>query len=177
MHLIFITGTAGSGKSLLTASLLGWYREKGEDAITMNLDPGVLNLPYEPDVDVRTMIDYEGLMTSYSLGPNGALVLASDLLAGRLPEIQDEMDSSNPEFVIVDTPGQVELFAFRESGPYLAQELRADTKSSLFLMDSLVASSPTSFLSLLLLSTAVELRMGLPHIQVLSKVDLAKNAQ
>ena len=175
MHLILVTGTAGSGKSLLTASLVAWYKEKGRDALTVNLDPGVLNLPYEPDIDVRTMIDYQGLMNTYSLGPNGALILASDLIAGKLAEIQDEVDSSNPEFVIADTPGQVELFAFRESGPYLAKELKADSKTVLFLMDSLIASSPTSFLSLLLLSTAVQLRMGLPHMQILSKTDLAKS--
>ncbi len=39
----------------------------------------------------------------------------------------------------------------------------------------MVASSPTNFLSLMLLSTAVHLRMELPHIQVLSKIDLTKN--
>ncbi|MDA4135246.1 MAG: ATP/GTP-binding protein, partial [Thaumarchaeota archaeon] len=71
MNIIFVTGTAGSGKSLLTSSLVSWYREKSQDAITVNLDPGVLSLPYDPDVDIRTQIDLQQVMTDYSLGPNG----------------------------------------------------------------------------------------------------------
>ena len=177
MNVVFVTGTAGAGKSLLTASLLSWYHEKSQNAITVNLDPAVVALPYEPDVDVRTMIDFQEIMRDYSLGPNGALVFASDLIASKLTEIQDDIDSSNADFVIIDTPGQIELFAFRESGPFVAKGLRADSKAVLFLVDSMVASSPTNFLSLLLLSTSVQLRMELPLLQVLSKTDIGRNAK
>ena len=177
MDVVFLTGTAGAGKSLLTASLVSWYHEKSENAITVNLDPGVIALPYVPDIDVRTMIDLQDIMKDYSLGPNGALILASDLIASKLAEIQDDIDSSEPDFVIIDTPGQVELFAFRESGPFIAKGLNADSKAVLFLVDSLLASSPRNFLSLLLLSTSVQLRMGLPMLQVLSKTDISKNAK
>lgn len=176
MNIVFVTGTAGSGKSLLTSSLVAWYREKSQDAVTVNLDPGVLSLPYDPDVDIRTMIDLQQIMTEYSLGPNGALILASDLIASKLPEIQDEIDATAADFAIVDTPGQVELFAFRESGPFTVRGLQADAKTLLFLVDSLVASSPTNFLSLLLLSASIRLRMGLPQLQLLSKVDLGGKA-
>jgi len=177
LNVIFVTGTAGAGKSLLTASLLSWYHEKSQNAISVNLDPGVVALPYEPDVDVRTMIDLQEIMQKYSLGPNGALIFASDLIASKLSEIQDDIDASNADFVVIDTPGQVELFAFRESGPYIAKGLRADSKAVLFLMDSILASSPTNFLSLLLLATSVHLRMELPMLQVLSKTDISKNAK
>ncbi len=173
MNIVYITGTAGSGKSLLTSSLVSWYREKSQDAISVNLDPGVLSLPYDPDVDIRNLVDMQQIMTEYSLGPNGALIFANDLIASKLSEIQDEIDSNTADFVIVDTPGQLELFAFRESGPFIAKGLQADSKVLLFLMDSLVASSPTNFLSLALLATSVQLRMELPQIQVLSKTDLA----
>lgn len=177
LNVIFVTGTAGAGKSILTASLISWYHEKSQSAIGVNLDPGVAALPYDPDVDVRTMIDMAEIMNTYSLGPNGALIFASDLIASKLPEIQDEIDSANADYVVVDTPGQIELFAFRESGPFIARGLRADTKAVLFLIDSMVASTPTNFLSLLLLSTSVQLRMQLPLIQVLSKTDISKNAK
>jgi len=68
LNVVFVTGTAGAGKSLLTASLLSWYHEKSQNAIAVNLDPGVVALPYEPDVDVRTMIDFQEIMQKYSLG-------------------------------------------------------------------------------------------------------------
>jgi GTPase SAR1 family protein len=177
LNVVFITGTAGAGKSLLTASLTSWYHEKSQNVITVNLDPGVVAMPYEPDVDVRTMIDLQEIMKDYSLGPNGALILASDLIASKLPEIQDDIDSASPDFVFVDTPGQIELFAFRESGPFVAKGLRADSKTVLFMVDSMLAVSPTNFLSLLLLATSVQLRMELPMLQLLSKTDMSRNAK
>jgi GPN-loop GTPase len=176
MNIIYVTGTAGSGKSLLTSSLVSWYREKSQDAIAVNLDPGVLSLPYDPDVDIRNSIDFQQIMVDYSLGPNGALIFANDLIASKLATIQEEMESTNADFAIVDTPGQIELFAFRDSGPYIAKGLQAESKALLFLMDAVVASTPASFLSLLLLSISVQLRMEMPQLNVLSKVDLAKES-
>jgi GTPase SAR1 family protein len=44
MKAIFITGTAGSGKSLLTSRLLQWYRDNSAYPVTLNLDPGAISL-------------------------------------------------------------------------------------------------------------------------------------
>jgi len=170
--LTFITGTAGSGKSLLTSALKNWYINRGEDAIAVNLDPGVVNLPYEPEVDVRETIDLQDIMTKYSLGPNGALILAADMVATSMAKIQEDIDSFNAEYVIVDTPGQMELFAYRESGAYIVQQMNADSKVLLFLLDPLLANTPVNFLSLALLSASVGLRLKLPKISVLTKRDL-----
>lgn len=173
MDMVFITGTAGAGKSLLTHAMKEWYISRGENAVAVNLDPGVLNLPYNPDVDVRQRIDFQEIMDQYKLGPNGALILATDMVAAKLEGIQEEIESVNPEYVIVDTPGQTELFAFRESGEYIVRETRADSKVLLFLLDPLLANTPTNFLSLALLSASVGLRMKIPRITVLPKRDIA----
>ena len=87
VNAIFITGTAGSGKSLLTSRLLQWYRDNNAYPIALNLDPGSVSLPYDPDVDVRDYIDIATLMESYSLGPNGSLVMASDMIATKMDEM------------------------------------------------------------------------------------------
>ncbi len=171
----FVTGTAGSGKSLLTSALKNWYVGRGEDAIAVNLDPGVVELPYDPDVDIRDTIQLQDVMQDYGLGPNGALILAADLAATKLGEIQDEIDSYQAENVIIDTPGQTELFAFRESGEFIVRELKADSKLLLFLVDPLLASTPSNFLSLALLSASVGLRLSIPKITVLTKRDIAKD--
>jgi GTPase SAR1 family protein len=173
--MIFALGTAGSGKSLLAAALKNWYTGKGEDAIAVNLDPGVITLPYEPDVDIRQSIDLQEIMDSYKLGPNGALIFAADLIATKLEEIQEDVDMCKAEYVIVDTPGQTELFAFRESGEYIVKESKADSKVLLFLLDPLLCSTPLNFLSLGLLSASVGLRMSVPRISVLTKRDIAKD--
>ena len=56
MNITFVTGTAGSGKSLLTGALKNWFVNRGEDAKAVNLVPGVIVLPYDPDVDIRDSI-------------------------------------------------------------------------------------------------------------------------
>ncbi|MDG6899451.1 MAG: ATP/GTP-binding protein [Nitrososphaerota archaeon] len=175
MEVTFVTGTAGSGKSLLTGALKNWYVNRGEDAIAVNLDPGVVELPYDPDVDVRDKVQLQEVMQDYGLGPNGALIMAADLTATKLAEIQDEIDSFRAENVIVDTPGQTELFAFRESGEFIVGETRADSKVLLFLLDPLLASTPSNFLSLALLSASVGLRLKVPKITVLTKRDIARD--
>jgi GTPase SAR1 family protein len=172
MFVIFMVGTAGSGKSLLTSTLVSWYTEKGSHAITVNLDPGALELPYTPDVDVRNYIDFQTIMESYQLGPNGALILASDLIATKLDDIQDEIDEFNPDYAIVDTPGQVELFAYRNSGPFIVKNIVCDNRAVLFLFDALLVSTPTNFVSMALLATSVQLRLRSPQISVLTKRDM-----
>ena len=172
MNSIFITGTAGSGKSLLTSRLLQWYIDRDSYAISLNLDPGSADLPYEPDIDIRDYIDINSLMTGYQLGLNGALVMASDMIATRLEEIQDEVSRLNPDYVLVDTPGQIELFAFRESGPYFVSHFQSDNKATLFIFDGILVSSPTNYVSISLLASSIKLRLKTSQISVLTKRDL-----
>ena len=120
---IFISGTAGSGKSLLTSKLHEYYSKNGAFAAVLNLDPGVENLPYTCDVDVRDHVDYVSIMKQYSLGTNGALIMTNDLIASKIDDIQNEINHINPDYLIVDTPGQIELFAYRSSGRFLVENI------------------------------------------------------
>ncbi|MGI0036457.1 MAG: ATP/GTP-binding protein, partial [Nitrososphaera sp.] len=172
MKAIFVTGTAGAGKSLLTSRLLQWYKDNNVYPVGLNLDPGAVNLPYGPDVDVRNYVDINTLMDSYGLGPNGSLVMASDMIATKLDEIQKEVDELNPDYLIVDTPGQIELFAFRASGPYFVSNLQADVKVTVFAFDGTLVSSPINFVSVSLLASAVKLRLKTAQVNVLTKRDL-----
>jgi GTPase SAR1 family protein len=175
MHVIFLAGTAGSGKSLLTSILGPWYAQKGSSSITVNLDPGVISLPYTPDVDIRNYINIEELMDQYQLGPNGALILSSDMIATKLPEIQEEIDSFDADYTIIDTPGQLELFAYRESGPFVVKNLSAEGKAAIFLFDAALVSTATNLVSVSLLATSIRLRFGIAQIAVLSKKDIVQN--
>ena len=53
---LYFIGSAGSGKSSLTGAYAGWMESKGYDAVTINLDPGIENAPYVPDVDIKEEI-------------------------------------------------------------------------------------------------------------------------
>lgn len=171
MYTIFITGTAGSGKSLLTSNLLQWYNSNDIMPISINLDPGVVSLPYDPDVDVREFIDIYSIMENYNLGPNGSLILANDLISTQLDEIQKQVNELNPDYIIIDTPGQIELFVFRNSGPYFVTNFFSDNKITLFTIDGTLAGSPINYVSLMFLSQSVKLRLNTPQINVLTKRD------
>jgi GTPase SAR1 family protein len=172
MFIVFVLGTAGSGKSLLTASFAEWLKISKQKVVTVNLDPGVLTLPYQPDIDVRDYIDIGELMKKYGLGPNGALVMAADLIAEETERLGEEIEDLNADMVLVDTPGQMELFAFRASGPYIGSELTKEPKALVYLFDSVFCANPLNYVSNLFLSAAVYNRLFLPQAHVLSKCDL-----
>jgi len=170
---IFLVGMAGSGKSTLTAAYSEWLKERDQDVIVANLDPGVISLPYNPDIDARQYVDIEKLMLDYKLGPNGALLMASDLLADHVEDIRSEVDTANPDLLLVDTPGQIELFAFRESGRFMATKLSEDIKAVIYVMDAPFTRFPLNFVSNLYLAAAVYSRIEQPQVYTLSKSDLA----
>lgn len=172
VFIVFIIGTAGSGKSLLTASFSEWLRVNEQDVATLNLDPGVIKLPYTPDIDIREHITVDEIMDEYGLGPNGALIMAADLIAGEIEKIGEEIKALNPDLLLVDTPGQMELFAFRASGPYIAREISKEPKAIIYLFDSVFSLDPLNYVSNMFLSAAVYMRFLLPQLHVLSKCDL-----
>jgi GPN-loop GTPase len=172
MKAIYITGTAGSGKSLLTSNLLQWYIDHDNSPITLNLDPAVSELPYIPDVDIRDHIDINNIIETYGLGPNGAIIMSHDLIGTKIQDIQLEVDELNPDYILIDTPGQIELFAYRSSGNYFISNFQADSKVTIFIMDGVLISSPINFVSLSLLSASINLRLKTSQINVLSKRDL-----
>jgi len=172
MFIVFVIGTAGSGKSLLTAAFANWLQLQKQNVITVNLDPGVLTLPYTPDIDIRDYIKIEQLMQQYQLGPNGALIMAADLIAEETERLSDEIATFKPDIALIDTPGQMELFAFRQSGPYLANELTTGPKALIYLFDSVFSANPLNYVSNLFLSAAVYNRFFVPQVHILSKSDL-----
>ena len=172
MFVVFIIGTAGSGKSRLTAAFGEWLRMSKQDVAIINLDPGASILPYSPEVDVRDYVDVGTLMEQYGLGPNGALIMAADLIADRLEQISKEVEELQSDIVLVDTSGQMELFAFRASGPYIANGLTNEHKALVYLFDAVFSVNPLNYVSNLFLSSAVYNRFLLPQVYLLSKCDL-----
>jgi hypothetical protein len=172
MFIVFIIGTAGSGKSMLTAALSKWLEISKQNIALVNLDPGALTLPYSPEIDVRDYVNVEDLMEKYGLGPNGALIMAADLIADEIEQISKEIEELKADIVLVDTSGQMELFAFRASGPYIASELTKEPKALVYLFDAVFSVNPLNYVSNLFLSTAVYNRFFLPQVHLLSKCDL-----
>lgn len=80
---LFVVGTAGAGKSSLVTSFQRWARFLDIDVLAINLDPGAERVHYDPEFDVRDLISLSEVMDEYDLGPNGAQILAADLVASQ----------------------------------------------------------------------------------------------
>jgi GTPase SAR1 family protein len=98
--------------------------------------------------------------------------MAADLIAEETERLGEEIATFNPDIALIDTPGQMELFAFRASGPYIANELTKEPKALIYLFDSVFSSNPLNYVSNVFLSAAVYNRFFIPQVHILSKSDL-----
>lgn len=126
---------------------------------------------------MRNYVNVDKLMDEYRLGPNGALVMASDLIANEIEKVSRDIEELQSDIVLVDTSGQMELFAFRANGPYITSELAKEQKVIAYLYDAVFSVNPQNYISNLFLSAAVYNRFLIPQIHILSKCDLLPREQ
>jgi len=173
---LYFVGTAGCGKSTLTYAFQLWMQNQGFDAITVNLDPGVEALMYTPDVDVRDWVEIDDIMKDYGLGPNGAQIAAADMMALNIKEISEVIAGFDTDYVLIDTPGQLELFTFRQSSRVIVDEFGVEDSALAFLFDPSVARTPNGYVSSLMLAATVHFRFPLPMLLLMAKSDMLKDS-
>jgi GPN-loop GTPase len=174
---VYFTGTAGAGKTSFVRAFAEWMKTAGYDTTVINLDPGVEGDDLAPDVDIREWVRLSDLQEEYGLGPNGAQVAAADMIALKIFEVRQAVQELKSDYVLVDTPGQIELFAFREASKAIVDALSGDRSVIAFLFDPALARTPAGFVSLLMLSASVEFRFRLPMVNVLAKSDVLSPEQ
>lgn len=164
---VVILGPAGSGKSLLTASFGKYLQGEGYTVKFVNLDPGCTALPYKCDYDVRSIFTVEEIMRSEGLGPNGAMLKAMEKLC------TVEIPKFRADYTLIDTPGQLEIFAFHKSGPKIVNSL--EDPVGIFIIDGTIGFEdlPAAYLYAL----AVRYRLGIDMVTVMNKVDMLNEAQ
>jgi len=168
---VYFVGTAGAGKSTLVAAYDRWAKQHGLSTVLVNLDPGAEKLPYTPDVDIRDWVKISEIMEENGLGPNGAQVAAADMIALNLDEVAKEIEGFRADQILVDTPGQLELFVFRQSGKHIVSTLNPGRSAVAYLLDPFLARTPTGFASQLLLGATTMFRFQEPVLFLLSKSD------
>jgi GTPase SAR1 family protein len=94
------------------------------------------------------------------------------MLALNINEMKDIIESFETEYVIFDTPGQMELFVLRQSGKYLVDAFGADKSIIGFLYDPIISRNPSGFISLMLQAASVQVRFNVPFLNILTKSDL-----
>ncbi|MEM1657906.1 MAG: ATP/GTP-binding protein [Candidatus Jordarchaeales archaeon] len=173
MFIVPFFGFAGSGKTSLTKTFGRFLNEKGYSVMLVNLDPGVEELPYEPDFDVRSIFTISDIMREEGIGPNLAMLRASERILAHYDHIVSEIRGRGCEFVLVDTPGQLEIFAFREAGGEFMRRLREFARvCGVFLIGCDLASTLSKFIVAIFVGLAVQLSLGVETITVLHKSDM-----
>jgi len=169
---IYFIGTAGSGKSSLVNAFREWMVLQGLDCMTLNLDPGAEAIPYVPDIDIRDWVRLDDVMNEYALGPNGAQIVCSDMIALKTKDLVSVVDTFRSDYLLIDTPGQMELFAFRQSSSVVVEALGRGESFLVFLSDPQLSRTPSGFVSNLLLCAVTHFRFSIPFLNVLSKADM-----
>ncbi|MHA1129341.1 MAG: ATP/GTP-binding protein, partial [Candidatus Helarchaeota archaeon] len=173
MNVIFL-GTAGSGKTSLCNSYGTWLQTDRKERVSfVNLDPGAMEyLPYSPDFDIRNYFTVPELMKSEKLGPNGAIIRANELMLKESKMIINKIESLDSEFILIDTPGQLEPFVFKEAGRILQNLQLISPTIGVFLIDAELTKYASNLIVGLLLANAVQIQLGFNMIYVLHKADL-----
>ncbi|XP_075511863.1 GPN-loop GTPase QQT1-like isoform X2 [Primulina tabacum] len=81
-------------------------------------------------------------------------------------------------YLLFDFPGQVELFFLHENAKRVIMKLMKDLNlrlTAVHLVDAHLCSDPGKYVSALLLSLSTMLHLELPHVNVLSKIDLIES--
>lgn len=168
-----IIGPPGSGKTTYCAKVSDFYKQKLNRSVSVvNLDPANENMLYKPNIDVMNLISVEDVMSTFNLGPNGALVYCMEYLEENFDWLLSKLNCIRDSYLLFDLPGQIELYTHHSSIKNIFEKLQklGYHLCAVHMVDSHYCSDPTKFVSTLLLSLSTMLQIGLPHLNILSKV-------
>ncbi|QSL65178.1 hypothetical protein MERGE_002483 [Pneumocystis wakefieldiae] len=170
---ILVVGMAGSGKTTFLQRLNAHLRSQEEVPYLVNLDPAVLSVPYNVNIDICDTIDYKQVMKQYNLGPNGAILTSLNLFATKFDQVLSILDKRTSSYVLFDTPGQIEIFTWSASGSIITDALASSFPTCIaYIIDTVRSTSCTTFMSSMLYACSILYKTKLPIIIVFNKTDV-----
>ncbi|KAL1999337.1 hypothetical protein VTN02DRAFT_4667 [Thermoascus thermophilus] len=179
---VVCVGMAGSGKTTFMQRINSYLHSKKNVPYVLNLDPAVHSVPFESNIDIRDSINYKEVMKQYNLGPNGGILTSLNLFATKVDQIIALLEKrasptpSNPrpmKHILVDTPGQIEVFVWSASGSILLETLASSFPTVIaYVIDTPRTSSTSTFMSNMLYACSILYKTKLPMILVFNKTDV-----
>lgn len=128
------------------------------------------------EVDIRELISLDVVEEELSYGPNGGLVYCIEYLAQNLEWLEEKIGDYGDDYLVVDMPGQVELYTHYKHVNHISQKLQnlGYNVCSVYLIDSRFLVDASTFISATLMAMACQINLELPHLNVLSKMDIVK---
>ncbi|NXC01805.1 GPN2 GTPase, partial [Orthonyx spaldingii] len=169
-----VIGPPGSGKSTYCRAMRDFLGRLGRSVAVVNLDPANEALPCPCALDIAELVTLPDVMASLGLGPNGGLIYCMEYLEANADWLRDRLGALRGRYVLFDCPGQVELYTHhRALKNVFAQLAKWNFRlAAVHLVDSHYCTDPGKFISVLCTSLSTMLHVELPHVNVLSKMDL-----
>jgi len=178
---IIVVGMAGSGKTTFIQRFNSIANTKKMRTYIINIDPAIIKIPYIANVDIRDTINFKKIMKEYNLGPNGAILTAANLFATRFDQVMKlcEKRRTEVDFIIVDTPGQIEIFTWSASGSIVTESISRRFETFLFyiLDTSRSNNNPQIFVSNMLQAISVLYKSRIQLVLLFNKVDITRSVQ
>mmetsp|Transcript_10006 Transcript_10006/g.15116 ORF Transcript_10006/g.15116 Transcript_10006/m.15116 type:complete len:273 (-) Transcript_10006:45-863(-) len=171
-----VIGPAGTGKSTYCKNIQEHCKAIKRTMHVANLDPAAECFEYEPLFDIRELISLEDAMEELNFGPNGGLVYCMEYLLQNSDWLQDELENiGEDEYLILDCPGQIELYSHLPIMHNLIRQMEmwGYRMVVVYLLDALFVLEPEKFISGCMLSLSCMIQLGLPHVNVVTKCDIA----
>ncbi|KAI0549273.1 GPN-loop GTPase 3 like protein [Xylaria curta] len=178
---VMVMGPAGAGKSTFCASLITHLQLNRRSAFYVNLDPAAETFEHSPDLDIRDLISLEDVMEEMGLGPNGGLIYCFEFLMENLDFLTDALDPLTEEYLIIfDMPGQIELYTHVPILPALVRFLTRTGSLDIrlcaaYLLEATFVVDRAKFFAGTLSAMSAMIMLEVPHINILSKMDLVKD--
>ena len=173
---VIVLGMAGSGKTTFVQRLTADLHAKKTPPYVVNLDPACREVPYPANIDIRDTVKYKQVMKQYQLGPNGGIVTSLNLFATKFDQVLELVAKKENEFVIFDTPGQIEVFTWSASGSIITEALAAQFPTVVvYVMDCVRSTSPVTFMSNMLYACSILYKCKLPFVIAMNKIDVVSN--
>ncbi|KAK6078749.1 hypothetical protein SCUP234_06087 [Seiridium cupressi] len=178
---VMVMGPAGAGKSTFCASLITHLQLNRRSCFYVNLDPAAETFEHQPDLDIKELISLEDVMEEMGLGPNGGLIYCFEFLMENLDFLTEGLDSLTEEYLIIfDMPGQIELYTHVPILPALVRFLTKTGNLDIrlcaaYLLEATFVVDRAKFFSGTLSAMSAMIMLEVPHINVLSKMDLVKD--
>lgn len=146
----------------------------GKNPYVINLDPAVYEVPFTPNIDIRDTVKYKEVMRQYKLGPNGAIITSLNLFATKFDKVLDILEKKDDlENIIIDTPGQIEVFTWSASGTIITETLASMFPTVIvYVIDTPRCKSPATFMSNMLYACSIMYKTKLPFVLVFNKIDV-----
>ncbi|KAF2746975.1 hypothetical protein M011DRAFT_468253 [Sporormia fimetaria CBS 119925] len=176
---LLVMGPAGAGKSTFCTALIQHLQNNKRPCYYVNLDPAADEFAFEPDIDIKDLISLEDVMEEMSLGPNGGLIYCFEFLLENLEFLTDPLQEVTDEYLIVfDMPGQIELYTHVPILPDLVKHLMRGSLNinmcAAYLLESTFIIDRPKFFAGTLSAMSAMLMLEMPHVNILSKMDLVK---